>query len=311
MQAVAGLRLERLSTQSSGNVFDTVRQSHHLVGPVFRLSTTPEGDVGVFKLGLSRGFKLPVPRDVMPRRYVNVETSPLTPVQMGNPALKPERAWSLDGSWLRSLKPSGGEVVVSAALRRMDDIILDRLLVQPDQALAPWVLERFNAGRAWSASLEAELRGQWPGALAGWVDKPAPLRWQTSLALYRSRLESVAASHSALPNQPAWLAKVDLSQDFALHWQGHAGLESRGAALADLPSGRQQGFNPQHALSADLSWLPRPGQRLRLAATSAAANDMVEHKQVALIETGRPVTYSSSEAWHRQTLWRVSWESAW
>ncbi|NDY90453.1 TonB-dependent receptor plug domain-containing protein [Ideonella livida] len=315
-QAVGGVRLEQLSTHSSGNVFETVRQTHQLVGPVLRLSTTPAGDVGVFKLGLSRGFKLPQPRDVMPRRYVNVETTPLTPANMGNPDLKPERAWSLDGSWQRGLPGlggpggQGGEVVVSGALRRIQDVILDRLQVRPDDAVIPWVLERYNAGRAWAASLELELRGQARAGLAGWLPgATGPLRWQTSLGVNRSRLRDVVAEHPALPNQPRWVAKGELSQDFGPQWQTHAGLEARGPALADLPSGRRQAFDAQQALNADVSWLPAPRQRLRLAATTLAASDEVERKRVALVEDGRRVTYDSREAWQRQTLWRLSWES--
>lgn len=88
-----GLRLERLDTASQGNVFDGVQQTHHLVGPVMRFSTQPSKTLGTFKLGLTRGFRLPTPRDVMPRRYVPIEVSPTTPAQSGNPDLKPERAW--------------------------------------------------------------------------------------------------------------------------------------------------------------------------------------------------------------------------
>jgi len=303
-EAQLGLRLEQLHTDSQGNVFTAVRQSHRLIGPVLRLATTPDGGWGSFKLGLSRGFKLPAPRDVMPRRYVPIEVSPTSPAQTGNPELRPERAWSLDGSWQRTLPSLGGEVVVSAALRRIEDVILDRLIAQPQDPSYPWLLQRFNAGRAWSASLELELSGEARGAL---IDGQ-PLRWRGSLAALRSRLDDVAGARPALAGQPDWQAKLDLTQPLAASWTAQLGLQARGRSLADQPDGRRLAFNAQHSLSADLSWQPQPRHTWRLSAQQAWANDMVDFKRVQLLEGGQSVSYDAREAWHRQVLWRLGYE---
>lgn len=303
-EAQLGLRLEQVSTDSEGNVFTAVRQSHRLVGPVLRIATTPEGGWGTFKLGLSRGFKLPAPRDVMPRRYVPIEVSPTAPAQTGNPALRPERAWSLDGSWQRALPALGGEMVLSAALRRIEDVILDRLIAQPQDASYPWLLQRFNAGQAWSASLELELRGEAREALlAG-----QPLRWQASLAAFRSRLDDVAGDRPALIGQPDWQAKADLTQPLAPGWTAQLGLQARGRALADQPDGRRLAFNAQHSFSADLSWQPQPRHTWRVSAQQWWGNDMVDSKRVQVVEAGRPVIHDAREAWHRQVVWRLGYE---
>jgi outer membrane receptor for ferrienterochelin and colicins len=299
-----GLRLEQLHTDSQGNVFTAVRQSHRLVGPVLRLATTPEGGWGTFKLGLSRGFKLPAPRDVMPRRYVPAEVSPTAPAQTGNPELRPERAWSLDASWQRKWPALSGEMVWSAALRRIDDVVLDRLIVQPQDLSYPWLLQRFNAGSAWSASLELELRGEARGAL---IDGQ-PLRWQASLAAMRSRLDDVAGARPALVGQPDWQAKLDLTQPLAPAWTAQLGLQARGRALADQPDGRRLAFNAQHSFSADLSWQPLPRHIWRLSAQQWWGNDMVDYKRVQVVESGVPVRYDAREAWHRQVLWRLGYE---
>jgi outer membrane receptor for ferrienterochelin and colicins len=302
----AGVRLEQLDTVSEGNVFDGVRQSHRLVGPVLRLSTSPSPALGTFKIGLSRGFKLPTPRDVMPRRYVPIEVSPTAPANAGNPDLRPERAWSLDGSWQQSLRAMAGEVVLSAAWRHIDDVILDRLLRQPGVLNAPWLLQRFNGGAATSQSLELELRGQAPHAWG----QGAPLRWQASLALARSRLRDLATDRPALAGQAPWEAKLSLTQVFAKSWTAQLGAEARGTARADQPTGRRIETLGRHSLSAGLNWQPQPGRIWRLSATQLGANDAVDIKTVRTLEAGAPVHYLAREAWHRDTVWRLGLDSA-
>ena len=303
--AQLGLRLEQLQTVSEGNVFDAVRQSHRLVGPVLRLSTQAGAGLGTFKLGLSRGFKLPAPRDVMPRRYVPIEVSPTAPAMAGNPNLRPERAWSLDGSWHKPLPQLTGELVLSAALRRIEDVILDQLTYRPEDPNAPWLLQRFNAGRAWSAGLEMELRGQAKHSLI----TDAPLRWQANLALARSRLDDVAAARPALAGQAPWLLKMNLTQLLAPAWTAQWGLEARGAAVADQPSGRRIETLARHVMSASLSWQPKPRQTLRLSATRLGATDAVDIRTVRVIDAAGQVVYQSRDAWHNALVWRLGFES--
>ncbi|MBT9486264.1 MAG: TonB-dependent receptor [Rubrivivax sp.] len=303
-EAQLGLRLERLHTDSAGNVFDRVQQSHRLVGPVARWSITPAGDAGTFKLGLSRGFRLPTPRDVMPRRYVPVEVSPTAPAFTGNPQLQPERAWSLDTSWQRKLAAVKGQFVASAALRRIDDVILDRLIVQPGVASAPWLLQRFNGGRAWAASLELEASGQTATPLVA----AAPLRWQASLALHQSRLQHVAGPQPALPGQAPWQLKLDLTQALSATLTAQLGLRAQGRAVADQPSDRRLETRARHSVDASLSWQPQPRHLWRLSASPLVASDAVDDKAVRVIENGRPVLYRASEAWQRGVLWRLAYE---
>jgi outer membrane receptor for ferrienterochelin and colicins len=303
--AQLGVRLEQLETLSEGNVFDGVRQSHQLVGPVLRLSTRPAGALGTFKIGLSRGFKLPTPRDVMPRRYVPIEVSPTAPAQSGNPDLRPERAWSLDGSWQRPLAALGGELVLSASLRRIDDVILDRLVYQPAIVNAPWLLQRFNGGGAWTAGVELELKGQAKHSLV----PGAPLRWQASLALARSRLDDVVAARPALAGQAPWEVKFNLTQAFTPAWTAQLGAEARGAALADQPTGRRIETLARRSLSAGVNWQPRPRQTWRLSVAQLAATDAVDVKTVRTVQTGGPVSYQAREAWHSQAVWRLGFES--
>lgn len=296
-----GLRLERLDTASQGNVFDGVQQTHHLVGPVMRFSTQPSKTLGTFKLGLTRGFRLPTPRDVMPRRYVPIEVSPTTPAQSGNPDLKPERAWSLDGSWHKPWPAPGGELVVSASLRRIDDVILDRLAYQPDVLTAPWLLQRFNAGGAWTTGFEMELKGQ---TSHDWM-AGAPLRWQASLALLRSRLLDLAAERPALAGQAPWEFKLNLTQKLSPTWSGQFGLEARGADRADLPSARRIENLGRRSLSAGLTWQPRPRETWRISAHQIGATDAVSLKSVSTVDAGRPVSYLAREAWHRPVALRL------
>lgn len=297
----AGIRLEHLATVSEGNGFDGVRQSHRLAGPVLRMSARPGDGPGTVKLGLSRGFKLPVPRDVMPRRYVPVEVSPTSPAQSGNPDLRPERAWSVDGSWNDRLASLGSDLVVSASVRRIEDVILDRLVARPQVPNAPWLLQRVNAGRAWSVGLEVELRGQGRPALV-----PAgPLRWQASVALARSRLDDVAGERPAMPGQVPWQVKVDLTQALGPRWTAQAGFEARGRGTADLPSDRRVQTEPWRGWNAGLTWQPERGTTWRVSVAQLAATDAVDVRSVRVAEAGGTTSYGVREAWRRAPVWRV------
>ena len=301
-----GVRMERLETDSRGNVFDTVRQTHSLVGPVLRASWRPGSGRGTVKLGLSRGFKLPAPRDVMPRRYVPIAVSPTSPAQSGNPDLQPERAWSLDASWQDKVAAFGGDMVLSASLRRIDDVMLDRLIAQPAVLNAPWLLQRVNAGRAWSTGLTLELRGQLEHtALAG-----APLRWTASGSLARSRLSDVTGPDPALPGQAPWQLKIGLTQALPRGWTAQLGLEARGASKADLPTDRRIENLSRHGLDASLGWQPRRGQTWRLSVAQLAASDDVTLRTVGVTEAGGAAVYTAREAWHRDTVWRFGLDSS-
>jgi outer membrane receptor for ferrienterochelin and colicins len=296
-----GLRLEQLTTESEGNVFDSVRQSHRLTGPVLRWSTKPGQGPGTFKLGVSRGFKLPAPRDVMPRRYVPIEVSATSPAQSGNPDLRPERAWSLDSSWHQPLPAMQGDWVLSGSLRRIDDVILDALSFRPQDPRATWLLQRVNAGRAWSTALEAEWRGQARDLLI----TGAPLRWQASLSLTRSRLDNVVADRPALVGQAPWQFKLSLTQMLAREWTAQVGLDARGAAVADQPDGRRLETLSSRSVSASLTWQPKAGQTWRLSVAQWGATDEVDVKTVRVIEAGGAVSYRAREAWQRDVVWRL------
>ena len=201
---------------------------------------------------------------------------------------------------------AGSDLVLSASLRHIDDVILDRLIYQPAVVTAPWLLQRFNGGRAWSVSLELEWRGRAQHALVA----QAPLRWQASLALARSRLIDVAGERPALAGQAPWQVKLDLTQLLTPGWTAQLGFEARGAALADQPSGRRIENAARHSMSAALSWQARPRQTWRLSATQLGATDAVDIKTVRTQDAGGPVSYQARDAWQRDVVWRLAFESA-
>jgi outer membrane receptor for ferrienterochelin and colicins len=232
--------------------------------------------------------------------------SATSPAQSGNPELRPERAWSLDSSWHQPVPALQGEWVLSAALRRIDDVSLDALSFRPQDPHAPWLLQRFNAGRAWTAALEVEWRGQSQGlGVAG-----APLRWQASVALARSRLDDVVADRPALVGQPPWHLKLNLTQLLARGLTAQLGLDARGAAQADQPSGRRFETQARHSISASLAWQPKTGQTWRLSANPLGTTDAVDVKTVRVVEAGSKVSYQAREAWHRDTVWRLGFDTA-
>ena len=299
-----GLRLEQLNTDSSGNVFETVRQSHRLIGPLARVSIKPEGGWGVFKLGLTRGFKLPEPREVMPRRFTPIEVSATAPAMTGNPLLRPERAWSLDASW------QGGDAasnwVLAGALRRIDDVILDQLSYRPNDPNYTWLLERFNGGRAWSANVELEWSGQRKQGLV----EGQPLRWKTSVALFESRLDALADKpNPTIAGQAPWQIKLNATQSLTPTLSTTWALQARGATLADQPNERSLALSARYGLDLSLAWQPRPRQSWTLSVSRLGAPDDEAIKTTRVASATGPIDYRAQETWHQAPRWRLGFES--
>lgn len=152
-----GARLERLDTRSEGNVFDGVARSYQLGSPTLNLLWRPAAATQ-WKLSLSRAYRLPEPRDIMPRRWTRPENSSLVPDFVGNPALLPESAWTLAGGWDHRLgDDDSASVGLNAVLKRVQDMIQSELVTMNGQ----YLLRPTNVGRAWVGSLQLRGQGEW------------------------------------------------------------------------------------------------------------------------------------------------------
>jgi outer membrane receptor for ferrienterochelin and colicins len=155
LQAYLGLRWEGLWTDVDGRTMTQVRNRSSVVSPVAQLLwKLPGSDKDQIRLALSRSYKAPATRLLVPRRYtVNNGNSPTNPDARGNPQLRPELAWGLDGGYEHYFG-KGGVASISAYMRRVEGVIVNEV----DPLIRPWLSSPSNKGNARVAGIESDTR---------------------------------------------------------------------------------------------------------------------------------------------------------
>ena len=265
-----GARLERLHTRSTGNVFDGVSRQHQLSSPMLNMLWRPDARTQ-WTLGLSRAFRLPEPRDIMPRRWTRPENSSLVPDFFGNPALVPESAWTLQGGWERRLDEDTTQLQAGVVVKRVSDLVLQELV----QVNERYLLRPRNGGQAWVASVNARAQAEWR---APWGDAVA---LGAGVTARQSRLDGVPGPDNRLPDQSPWEAQAEASQraaegawSLSASWRWRAGYRARGA------SGRLLQRSATHGLDLAATWQVDVGNRWRLALQAPLQADDVEITRV-------------------------------
>ncbi len=265
-----GARLEQLQTRSEGNVFDAVSRRYQLGSPMLNVLWRPGADTQ-WKLSLSRAFRLPEPRDIMPRRWTRPENSSLVPDFIGNPGLLPESAWTLAASWDRSLNAeTASNLGVNAVLKRVQDLIQQELILMNGQ----YLLRPTNNGAAWVGSLQLRGSGEWAAPWGGAV------KMQASASARVSRVAALPGPNNRLPDQAPWDTQIEADHRVpGSAWSLTAAWRWRAPITAQVPSGRVLGQGAVRALDLSATRQMGPSDRLRLSVSGLGAGDAVESTQ--------------------------------
>ena len=291
----AGVRVEQLQTRSEGNVFDAVRNTYQLASPMLNLLWRPDPG-SQWKLGLSRAFRLPEPRDIMPRRWTRPENSSLVPDFVGNPALRPESAWTASAGWDHRLGAEDGaaSLGLTGVLKRVADIMLDELVLQDGQ----YLLRRANFGAAWVGSLQA----QWQGELAApWG---GPVKLLVGVAARASRLDALPGPDNRLAGQAPWDLRLEADHPPAgSRWAYTAAWRWRAASVAQAPSARRLGTGQTHSLDLAAVWQQGPASRWRVSVTGLGAPEVLD----SVVRQWQGGTDSASASTQVAPRWRAQW----
>ena len=201
-----GLRWETLRTASAdGGAQRRVDVRAQVWSPVLQSLWKLAGK-DQLRLAITRTYKAPQIFQLIPRPYLNDNgNSPVNPDNQGNPALRPELAWGLDAAYEYYLG-EGAMLGASASLRRIGDVMLDRLY----QDQGRWVATPVNQGRGQVRGIELEAKLP---LSALWAGAPA-LDLRTNVARNWSTLDAVAGPDNRLDGQLPWSA--NLGADYRL-----------------------------------------------------------------------------------------------
>ncbi|MGJ7901050.1 TonB-dependent receptor plug domain-containing protein [Lysobacter sp. 1R34A] len=261
-----GARWERMDTRSEGNRFAAVRNGASVLSPVlqslWKLSPTRNDQV---RLGLSRSYRAPELRSLIPRPYTSTNNRALNPDQQGNPALRPELATGLDLAY-EKYWDRGAMLSLGAYLREIDDLIrTETRLIE-----GRWVAVPDNGGRArsWGLEIDGKL------SLSRWFPAmPVDLRF--NLARNESRVDALPGPDNRIDSQPRLTST--LAADYALGpaWTFGASYSYRSGGPVRTGAHEIESESPRRELDAYASVKLGPRGKLRLSLGNLLERDLV------------------------------------
>lgn len=149
-----GARWERIETTSEGNRFDRIGHDASVLSPLLQSLWKLAGNRNdQIRLGLSRTYKSPALRSLIPRPYTSTNNSALTPDQQGNPGLRPELALGMDLAYERYWDDDAS-ISLGAYAREIDGVIRSETALVNGR----WVASPINGGSATTWGIEIDTR---------------------------------------------------------------------------------------------------------------------------------------------------------
>lgn len=295
--AYAGMRWENLSTRAASAGETALRKRYRMASPIVQLAwKTPETGRNRFTVGLSRTYRPPTAASLIPRRFYAVNNGPLRADTTGNPALKPELSWTLDGSYQHEFD-NKGNIGINLAASRVSDVILSDVR----QAGQAWLIVPENHGSAdvRSVTLEASL------PLSGLLAWRVPLSLTANATRNWSQVEQLPGPHNYLAQQLPFSANLALDAGNEKSTYG-AGVSASLQSGSTIRSGQQQQLIRKSYASVDLYAVARlsPSARLRLSIANLAPRD-ARSDQIYFDASRRDVVANTSQAF--ATI-RLFWE---
>lgn len=303
--AYLGLRWEQLRTVSGddGAAQNQLAQvASQLWSPLLQL-LWKRTEKDQLRLALTRTYKAPTLYQLIPRRYtINNGNSSTNPDTLGNPALRPERAWGLDAAY-EFYPVKDAMLGVSGSLRRIDDVMLDRLYYQNGR----WLATPSNQGGAQVRSLELEAKLPLSALLPTLLPTAPAIDLRANLARNWSRLDAVAGPDNRLASQLPWSANLGLDYRLA-RWPLTLGgnVNVQGGTRMRVSSALLETAGAARTLDIYGLWRFSDQLRLRVSGANLLARSRTESSAYT-DDTGRMLRTVDTRGWRS---WRLMLEGA-
>ncbi|CAN7642862.1 TonB-dependent receptor [Pseudoduganella sp. LjRoot289] len=266
LQAYLGLRREGLDTGTVGRNMAGVHSRSSVWSPVLQtLWKLPGRGHDQLRLALSRTYKAPLTRNLVPRRYtINNGNGPTNPDVEGNPKLRPELAWGVDAGYEKYFAKSGA-ASVSAYARRINDVTVQRLF----QDGATWVSSLANGGTATAHGIEFDAKLP----LAALYAAAPAIDLRANASRNWSRLDSVPGPHNRLAEQTPLTANLGLDYRASAAWSTGFNFSYLRAGPARLTATLSSDSSATRTLDMYALWQTGRKSQLRLSVANALHQD--------------------------------------
>lgn len=282
-----GLRWEWLSVEASANNELARKSTASVWSPIVQGLWRLQDKASLVRLAASRTFQPPTPIMLLSPVERIVNNSPLSPRFRGNLALRPELAWSVDGSY-----EYAGKNEISGSLRTYMRVTRGLHRLQTFEQDGIWEVMYVNNGTGKSVGIEGDIRLPLRALVN---DAPA-----ITLALNASRVWSRI---DYLPGPGNTLEPRVLDSSVGVDYQAkkvplNAGFSFRfGAPHAQRLSLAERQFQPaSRNLDAYASWRFDKKSQLRLSVNNILRPDSISRREYTL-PTGAQHSIVSGRSW--------------
>ncbi|MFZ6675104.1 TonB-dependent receptor plug domain-containing protein [Undibacterium sp. Xuan67W] len=292
LSAALGLRWEGLQTTTTGNVLSQVHNQSSVFSPllqsVWKLSDDAANarQTQQFRLALTRTYKAPTTTSLIPRRYtVDNNNSAINPDNQGNPQLRPELAWGLDAAFEQYFG-QGGLFSVSMFVRKIDDVILDKVTQQN----TVWTSTPTNSGKAQVHGIELEIKLP----LQNLMSKAPAIDLRANLNRNWSSVDQIPGPDNRLDQQTPLSANLalDYKWDHQLTLGGNLSYQRGGNVRNSSTLSGMTGNN--RTLDLYAAWSLAKQTQLRLSLTNLFPKNKLEIAHYKDIQTARQSTTTTS-----------------
>lgn len=260
-----GGRWEQLQTRSEGRNFATTRHRASVFTPVLQGLWKRAKGKDQLRVSLSRSFRAPALRSLVPRPYTSTNNRPLNPDEIGNPALRPELAWGLDAAW-EMHGSEGTQGSIGGYLRRIDAPIRNETVLRDGR----WVSTPVNGTRAMAWGIEMDGRMPLARLYRGGPD--IELRGNTTWN--HSRVRDVPGPDNRIEDQVPFTASASLDYRISSRWSSGLAYTHRSGGRIRYSLSELDITAYRRELEAWAQYATERHGKLRLTASNLLAQDI-------------------------------------
>lgn len=264
-----GARWEQIETRSDGSDFEPIRNRSSMLSPVLQSRWRLPDSRDQVRLGLSRTYRSPELRLLIPRPYTTTNNRELDPDTMGNPLLTPELATGVDLAY-EMYWEAGAMLSLGGYVRTIDDVIRTETRLIGDR----WVSMPTNGGSATAWGIELDSKLAFPQA------SEAPgLELRFNLTRNWSRIDDLPGPDNSIDKQPSLSSTLAVDYRFRAAWSIGASYSYRSGGSTRTGIHQIEGESARRELDAYLLASLWGKARLRLGVANVLQQDIASNKE--------------------------------
>ncbi|WP_457002989.1 TonB-dependent receptor plug domain-containing protein [Luteimonas sp. A501] len=264
-----GARWEQIETRSDGNGFEPIRNRSAILSPVLQSRWRLPDSKNQVRLGLSRTYRSPELRLLVPRPYTSTNNRELDPDTMGNPLLKPELATGVDLAY-EAFPEDGATFSLGGYVRTIEDVIRTETRLVGDR----WVAMPTNGGSATAWGIELDTRF----SLLQTQDASG-LELRFNLTRNWSRIDDLPGPDNRIDKQPSLSSTLAADYRFSPAWSVGASYSYRSGGSTRTGIHQIAGESARRELDAYMLVSLWGKARLRLGVANVLQQDIASNTE--------------------------------